>query len=553
MNTAALTIGRYVAQLLAANGVDTVFGIPGVHTLELYRGLASSGLRHVLVRHEQAAGFAADGYARVSGRPAAAFVISGPGITNILTSLAQAYSDSVPMLVIASTPIRASLGKHWGVLHELPNQHALVAAMLDTAASARSAEDVCAHLQAALAQVHAARARPAYVEIPLDLLAETTTLTAQRYESVQPELQPAAAEIAAALALLERAERPLIIAGGGARSAATALRQLVEALDGFLVTTAAGKGLLSEDHPANLGASLPYCGIQKLVASADVVLAVGTELSETDVYTTTQLAVPGRMIRIDVDPAKLSDQYGAQLGIRADAAIAIAQIAQAVRVRTGWRTLIGNAAVHRLHLEERFDPHTRARLAALRALRAALPADAVVFSDMTQIAYLGNYGFAADQPGTWFHPSGYGTLGYALPAAIGAKIAAPERAIVALAGDFGLQFTLPELMTAVELGIGLPIVVWNNSALGQIRDDMLAAGIEPMAVTARNPDFLALAAACSASSVQVASPAALTQAVRAALVRRGPTLIEALESEFLAGAPMGYDTRVCQPGISKLP
>jgi len=549
MNTAALTIGRYVAQLLVANGIDTVFGIPGVHTLELYRGLASSQLRHVLVRHEQAAGFAADGYARISGRPAAAFVISGPGVTNILTAMAQAYSDSVPMLVIASTPARASLGKRWGVLHELPNQHALVAAMLDTARSARSAEDIREHLRAAFASFHLGRARPAYLEIPLDLLAETTTLRAERFDSAHVPLQRQAAEIDAARALLDSAERPLIIAGGGAKRASAALCHLIEALDGFLVTTAAGKGLLSEDHPANLGASLPYPEIQELIASADVVLAVGTELSETDVYTTTKLSVTGHMIRIDVDPAKLHDHYGAGIAINADAAATVAAIGQAVRTRSGWRTLIGAATVQRARLEERFDPVTEARLQALRALRASLPGDAVVFSDMTQIAYLGNYAFAADRPGTWFHPSGYGTLGYALPAALGAKIAAPERAVVALAGDFGLQFTLHELMTAVEMGLSLPIVVWNNAALGQIRDDMIAADIEPVAVAARNPDFQALAAACGAAGVRVANPPALLQAVRTALGRRGPTLIEARASEFLAHPPMSYDSGVCQLGV----
>jgi thiamine pyrophosphate-dependent acetolactate synthase large subunit-like protein len=293
--------------------------------------------------------------------------------------------------------------------------------------------------------------------------------------------------------------------------------------------------LLPEAHPANLGASLPYPETQELIAKADVVLAVGTELSETDVYTTTRLPMAGQLIRIDVDAAKLSDQYAAAVRIWGDAATALAAIMQGVKPRSGWRSASGNSMAHRARIEERFDEHTRTRMRALHALRAALPADAVVFSDMTQIAYLGNYAFAADMPGTWFHPSGYGTLGYALPAAIGAKIAAPERAIVTLAGDFGVQFTLHELMTAVEIGHSLPIVVWNNAALGQIRDDMIAAGIEPIAVVAQNPDFPALAAACGASGVQVATPAALTQAVHAALRRRGPTLIEVLASEFRAG------------------
>jgi 5-guanidino-2-oxopentanoate decarboxylase len=539
MNTQTLTVGRYVAQLLAANGIDTVFGIPGVHTLELYRGLAASGLRHVLVRHEQAAGFAADGYARISGRPAAAFVISGPGVTNILTSMAQAYSDSVPMVVVASTPIRASLGKRWGVLHELPNQHAMVAALLDTASSARTAGEVREQMRTTLASLRNGRGRPAYLEIPLDLLGETTTLRAERFEFASLAVAPLAHEIARAAALLQNAARPLIIAGGGAKQAGAALRELADALDCFLVTTAAGKGLLPEDHPANLGASLPYAVVQELLATADVVLAVGTELSETDVYTGTKLALNGAMIRIDVDPAKLLDQYAAKVQICADAASSVAAIRASLRARSGWRTLIGQASLYRARLEKRFDAATRARVSGIRALRAALPADAVVFSDMTQIAYLGNYAFNTDRPGTWFHPSGYGALGYALPAAIGAKVACPERAVVALAGDFGLQFTLHELMTAVELDVSLPIVVWNNAALGQIRDDMLAASIEPVAVAARNPDFQALARACGARAIQVTNPYGLTQAVRAALERPGPTLIEALESEFLAGPPMG--------------
>src|SRR5262249_12200843 len=170
------TVGRYIVALLAANGIDTVFGIPGVHNLELYRGIATSGLRHILVRHEQNAGFAADGFARASGRPAAAFVISGPGLTNILTSAAQAKTDSVPMLILASTPVRASLGKGWGVLHELDDQRAMAAGVCGIARAARSAEDARDHLRESFAAFQAGRQRPCYLEVPLDLLAENTDL-----------------------------------------------------------------------------------------------------------------------------------------------------------------------------------------------------------------------------------------------------------------------------------------------------------------------------------------------------------------------------------------
>ncbi|HEV7610413.1 MAG TPA: 5-guanidino-2-oxopentanoate decarboxylase [Steroidobacteraceae bacterium] len=540
-------VGCYLVELLAANDIDTVFGIPGVHNLELYRGLASTDIRHVLVRHEQGAGFAADGFARLSGRPAAAFVISGPGLTNIMTAVAQAYSDSVPLLVVASSPVRASFTKQWGVLHELYDQAALAAGVFGIARVALNAEDVRDHLRLCLASFRMGRPRPAYLEIPLDVLAETTALEAERFEVAPLFPQSGPEQIDAAVRVLSLAARPLIIAGGGARRSGAELHRLVETLDCPLVTTAAGKGVLAESHPANFGTSLPLKPIQQLIADADAVLAVGTELGETDMYFTTKLPLGGVLIRIDIDPVKLSDQYAADVCVWSDARSALQAINQALASRaqdsgplsvthsggrSGWRTAIGGAAKFRAELEGSFDSKARAQWSALRAIKAALPWDGVVFSDMTQIAYFGNYAYPVDNPGQWFHPSGYGTLGFALPAALGAKISSPARAVIALAGDFGLQFTLLELMTAVEVGVSLPVVVWNNSALGQIRDDMVAAGIPQLGVIARNPDFVALAHACGAEGSRVHDAAALTETLRNALHRPGPTLIEVVASSF---------------------
>jgi 5-guanidino-2-oxopentanoate decarboxylase len=531
MNDDPWSVGRYIVALLAANGIDTVFGIPGVHNLELYRGIAATGLRHILVRHEQNAGFAADGFARLSGRPAAAFVISGPGLTNILTAAAQAKTDSVPMLIIASTPVASSLAKGWGVLHELDDQRAMAAGVTGTARSARSAQDARDHLREAFASFQLGRQRPAYLEIPLDLLAQSTVLRPERFAHVGGGPQPAPAVVDQARDLLAGAQRPMIVAGGGARAAGTQLRKLVEILDGYLVTTVAGKGLLPENHPANLGASLQFRATQELVARADVVLAVGTELSETDFYSSTRLEMTGRLIRIDIDATKLADHYAADVGIWGDACGSLDALLQGP-VRPRWRSELGSAATHRARIEEQFNAGTRACARVLAAVRAAIPDDAAVFTDMTQAAYLGNYAFPADRPGTWFHPSGYGTLGYALPAAIGALIAEPGRTVLALAGDFGFQFTSQELATAVELQLSLPIVIWNNSALGQIRDDMIAAGIPPTGVVGHNPDFLALARAYGAHAERPHGPAELTAAIQSARLRRGPTVLEAVEADF---------------------
>jgi 5-guanidino-2-oxopentanoate decarboxylase len=532
--------GCYLVELLAANDIDTVFGIPGVHNLELYRGLAASKIRHVLVRHEQAAGFAADGYARASGRPAAAFTISGPGLTNILTAAAQAYTDSVPLLVIAAAPVRASRGKQWGVLHELPDQLALAQQVFGVARRADSDLDVRDHLALCLASLRTGRPRPAYLEIPLDVLAQPTALGAGRFAGGAALPLAAEEQIKAAVHRLAGAERPLVIAGGGARHAGAELRRLVEALDCPFLTTAAGKGILPEDHPSNVGASLPYPAAQKLAAEADVLLAVGTELSETDLYFSLRLPIQGSLIRIDIDAAKLADHYGASLPLWGDARACVAAIADGLAPRSGWRALTGGGSSCRQEIDRQIEQVFAGRaggpLAALRAIRRALPQGGAVFSDMTQIAYLGNYAYRADVPGEWHHPSGYGTLGFALPAAIGAKIADPSRAVLALAGDFGLQFTLHELMTAVEERLSLPIVVWNNSALGQIRDDMLASKIPLTGVIARNPDFQALARACGAAAASPGDPAALSAAIREALNREGPTLIEINAQTFDAAA-----------------
>ena len=538
-----VTVGQFLVQLLAANGIDTVFGIPGVHNLEVYRGLASCGLRHVLVRHEQGAGFAADGYARASGRAAAAFVISGPGLTNILTAAGQAYSDSVPLLVIASTPARATLGKRWGVLHELRNQQLLASGIFGVTRAARSASDVRDHLRACLASLRTGRTRPAYLEVPLDLLAETTELVVERFPAPPPPPMPATRQIGFAVESLNRAQRPLLIVGGGARGASREILALTECLDAYVASTAAGKGIVPEDHPANLGTSLPYAGTQALAAAADMIVAIGTELSETDIYTGFRLARGGRMIRIDIDPAKLADSYAAEIPIWGDAQLTVAAIHRGLEPRSGWRSAQGPASGVRSALEATFTAETRRMQRAIAALQAGLPADGIVFSDMTQIAYLGNYAFRSDAPGRWHHPSGYGTLGFALPAALGAKIAAPDRAIVALAGDFGLQFTLGELMTAVESSLSLPIVVWNNAALGQIRDDMIGSGIPPVGVIGQNPDFQLLARSFGAGATQVRDSAALCAAVRAALLVPRPTLIEVIATEFDLPPPLNPHRR----------
>jgi thiamine pyrophosphate-dependent acetolactate synthase large subunit-like protein len=523
------TIGRYVIRLLEAYGVDLVFGIPGVHTLELYRGLEGSGIRHVLVRHEQGAGFAADGYARVTGKPGVCLLISGPGVTNAATPMGQAYSDSQPMLVISSTCSSDSLGQGWGMLHEVTDQRATTAPLTAFSRTARSAEEVGDSLAEAFAVFASERPRPVHIEIPIDVLARSCNLTPVAKVSPAPPT-PDESGIAAAAGMLSAARSPAIVVGGGARAAGSAIAEIAEALGAPIATTLAGKGCVPDDHPLHLGAMLHREEVRELLRAADVVLALGTELAETDTWSGA-LAFEGRLIRVDIDPAKFADRTPAALGIHADAGAAATAIAAAIVGAVAGAAPSGADAARQVAaLRARFrddaDDLSRRHRRFLEPLRAALPEDGVVVADMTQIAYTGGRDFPTSTPGGWLCPNGYGTLGFALPAAIGAKLGAPERPIVALAGDAGLLFTVQELATAVQENLSLPILVWNNDALGQIRDDMIAQGIAELGVIPRNPDFIALGRAFGCRTAAIREPGDLGPAVTAALAAPGPTLIE---------------------------
>ena len=522
------TCGQAIAALLEDYGVDTVFGIPGVHTLELYRGLAASGIRHVLVRHEQGAGFMADGFARASGRPGVCILITGPGVTNAATPMGQAYSDSVPMLVISSVNATGDLGRGHGMLHEITDQRAASAPLTAFSGTAHTAADIPELVGHAFGIFAGRRPRPVHIEVPLDvLMAPAAGDWSVRAAGAPPA--PDAEGVAAAVRLLAGAERPAIVAGGGARSAGPSVRRIAEALGATVMTTVAGKGIVPDSHPLSFGSCMTTSAGREALADADAVLAIGTELSATDHYVD-RLPLPDALIRVDIDAGRTGDpRYPAAVAIHADAAATAAALAAALedmaldrqhdaaeaRVATLRRNLAGRN--HPLHLRHK---------KVLDVLRAALPEDGVVASDMTQIAYTGLNTFPTERPDTWFHPSGYGTLGYALPAAIGAKLALPDRAVVALAGDAGFLFTVQELATAAELGLPVAVLLWNNDALGQIRDDMVADGIPEIGVVPRNPDFQTIGRAFGCHTARPDGLDELGAALGEAFGADGPTLIE---------------------------
>lgn len=522
------TCGEATIDLLEAYGVDTVFGIPGVHTLDLYRGLANTTIRHIAVRHEQGAGFMADGYARASGRPGVCVLITGPGVTNAATPIGQAFSDSIPMLVVSSVNATDDLGRGRGRLHEITDQRAVMAPLTAFSRTVSNAAELPQAMADAYHVFDAARPRPAHIELPLDVLAAPAGFRPER-AAPSSRRQPDPAAVAAAARLLDGARRPVILAGGGTVDCGPAVAALAERLGAAVLLTVASKGVVDAEHPLCAGATLQLGPTQALLGSADVVVAVGTELAETDSWVD-RLPINGKLIRIDVDPATLTRDYPAAVAIEADAGASLWAILDGLAPQANGAGIDpGEIATLRRQNRESLGPLQRKHARVLDALEAALPADAVLATDMTQIAYTGCHYYRSRHPRCWMHPVGYGTLGYALPAAIGAKLGAPDRAAVAIAGDAGFLFTVQELATAVELGLPVAIVLWNNDALQQIAEGMTERGIPEVGVRLRNPDFQALAKAFGCRAVRPDSIAALQDAVREAIGADGPTLIEVRE------------------------
>ena len=535
--TKEIASGAALMQLLNAYGVDTVFGMPGVHTLEAYRGLDGAGIRHIGVRHEQGAGFMADGYARVSGKPGVCLIISGPGVTNAATPIGQAYSDSQPMLIISSVAATNDLGMGRGMLHEIRDQARVTEPITAFSLVAQNPDQVRELVHRAFAVFATERPRPCHISIPLDVFKQPDGREAKaRVTPPLPPCDPKSAEDAAKL--LAKAKRPVIIAGGGSIGAAKELVALAEKIGAAVMPTIAGKGVIADDHPLAFEVTLDRPATQEFLGKADLVLAVGTELAEPDIWQDKPLALGGPLIRIDLDAAVLARDYDAAVAIRADAKASLSAIGAALdKLGAKGPGFRGGNEIAECRAAERakLTPLEQKHIKVLEALRRAVPRDGMVFTDMTQIAYTG-YGFyRCFDPKTWFFPAGYGTLGFALPAAIGAQLAAPQRPCVAMMGDGGFLFTMQELATAVEQKLPLAILLWNNDSLAQIRDGMKARGIPTIGVNQLNPDYIAVAKAFGCKTAQPNTLADFERALQDAFAADRPTLIEMREdASFLA-------------------
>ena len=542
--------GLAVVAALAAHGVDTVFGIPGTHNLEFYRHLDRFGIRAITPRHEQGAGYAADGYYVVSGRPGVVLTTSGPGLTNVITAAATAYAESRPMLILSPGVPTGLERADVGMLHETKDSSGALSHLLVAAHRTRTAESAAQAVADAFALFAGSRPGPVHIEVPLDVLeggwhGTTAAPWPPRSRPLDEDAVDTAAEA------LAGSVHPLIIAGGGARGASAQITALAEALDAPVATTANGKGILDETHPLALGANVRWPSVQQASRDADVLLVVGTEIADSDLWggligVQEQSGADDSsqtVIRCDIDPDQLHKNLRGDVLVLGDAH----SFTDGLLARLGSRTGVGTgsgadsripagsrengadrAAALRREVAREFDAtQIGARVTAL--VQEAAGPDVIVSGDSSRVTYDGSvHALVARTPDQLLYMPGYATLGYGIPAAIGGRLAAPDRPVVCIVGDGAAMFAIQEIVTAVELALPIPFVIVDNGGYEEIEHQMVERGISPFAVRLHRPDFALLGESMGARGSTVGLTDLdehLPDAIRAALAADRPTVV----------------------------
>lgn len=510
-----MKFGEAVTALLGRFDARCVFGIPGVHTLELYRDLDVHGIRLITPRHEQGAGFMADAYARVTGRPGICLLVTGPGVLNALTPIAQAWHDSVPVLIIASTAEDAKGNRSPGGLHDTPDIAKTLEPYTLFSRTVASIDEFAGSLIEARSRWNSERPRPVFIGISHELLSTEVDLPELRILPNSPKSAISTEVVSEFLASVDRSKTPLIIAGGGCRGHADTLITVAERLDAPIVLTGNAKHLIAADHPLNLGVSLPFAAARELVSASDLTVGIGTELSEVEYLFSAATPVLGRShVRIDVDEE--SSAHG-DLSVTADAGEFLEAVIDSTDAGAPQnRSISGReraASVRRRLHAERMDD---AYVPWVEAIESALPAGVMIAADSAQLAYQAHHFLSLPHDSLWIAPYGLGTLGVGIPMANGAAVGAPERPVLALTGDGSSLFTIAELATAADLDRQVTVVIWNNRGYKEIEHSFVAHSLSPIGVSASAHDFCQIAEGLGGETESVHSPEALSDALRRA-------------------------------------
>jgi acetolactate synthase I/II/III large subunit len=538
--TTTVNTADAIVQSLIGHGVDTVFGIPGVQTYPLFDAMARSGLRVIGARHEQTVAYMAFGYAQATGRTGVYSVVPGPGFLNASAALISAYGASAPVLCITGEIPSRFIGRGLGHLHELPDQLATMRSLTKWAATVEHPGQASELTARALYHARSGRPRPTAIAVPWDVLAATAPADAVPPVPVSPPRLDQAA-VRAAADLLAAAENPMIMVGGGARGAAAEVAGLARLLQAPVVSFRGGRGIVDDDDPFGFTCA---AGFQRW-AGTDVLLGIGSRL-ELAWFRWPQggsggmdppargglrgVVPPGqhrlRTVLIDIDPVQ-AVRLEPDVAVIADAQDAAAALARQLSGRAGARP--DRSAEFRAVKDQtaRQVRDVGIDLDYLAAIRAALPADGFFVEEICQAGFASYFGFGVHAPRQFVTCGHQGTLGFGYPTSLGVKAAFPDRAVVSIAGDGGFMFGVGELAAAVQYGLGVVAVVFNNNAFGNVLLDQkrMYQGRD-VGARLRNPDFAAVAEAFGAAGYRVRTPEALEVTLAKALADGRPAVIE---------------------------
>lgn len=528
---AQMTGGEAVVQTLRHEGIDTVFGMPGVQIMAIYDAFhGQSDIRVLTVRHEQTTAYMADGYARVTGKPGVALVVPGPGVQNASAALGTAYSASSPVLLLAGQVESYNVGHDRGALHEINDQQDVIRPVVKWCQRVDDVPGIPGAIHEAMRQMRTGRPRPTEVEVAPDVLAQTAEIAIKFPTDAAP--QPSAPDwhaVRQAADLLRGARKPLIWAGGGVMwaEASRELVALAEALGAPVATTNEGKGTIPEDHRLALGTGYFGHGAPSWAApKADVILAVGTRLT-TQMTGLNAPQQPQKLIHLDVDPTVIGKNYPAEVSLVADARLGLQALLEEVRQESPVERWPETELAEMRQLQEQWlQAQAPNQCEIIQRLQSKLSDDTVLVSGVTNVAYWSYFAYQVRQPRSYITSSYFATLGYSFPVALGAKVGAPDRPVVALTGDGGFMYALPELATAVHYNIPVVVVVFVDNALGASKNDQRTRYQGRMVETnLHNPSFAEVARVFGANGIRT-EPEHIDSAVDTALNSGKPTVIE---------------------------
>lgn len=518
-----LTGGEAIVEGVLAHGVDTVFGLPGAQIYGLFDAFkrAENRVKVIGARHEQACGYMAFGYARATGRPGVFSVVPGPGVLNASAAMLTACGCNEPVLCLTGQVPSAFLGRGRGHLHEMPDQLATLRSILKGAERVDYPGDAPAAVARAFQTMLSGRRGPAAIEMPWDVFTQRAAVDVMAPLTPFAAPEPDPDRVGAAAKLIAASRAPMIFVGSGAIEAGAELLDLAELIDAPVVAFRSGRGIVSNAHELGLSIAAAY----RLWPQTDLMIGIGTRLELPD-WRWPFKPAGLQSIRIDIDAAEMR-RFTPDAAIIADARAGTSALAAAVRrigyaKRASRRAEIREATATALREIQAIQP----QMAYLDVLRKVLPPEAIVTDELSQVGFASWFGFPVYQPRT-FLTSGYqGTLGSGFPTALGAKVAYPERPVVAITGDGGFMFAVQELATAVQYGIGVVTLVFNNQSYGNVRRDQRQVfDGRVVAADLVNPDFVKLAESFGVRGARVTSPDALQPALEAALADGGPSLI----------------------------